>query len=487
MPQEPYQPAAGPWKRFLIGSALVAGLMAAATASSVILEVNHIKHFFPTNSLGRSVLPVITPAQAGAPETILVIGSDKRARSSVAQDRLSPPHSDTLMLVRMDPAKNQTSLLSIPRDLQVTISPTNGLASTQKINAAYSIGGAALAAKTIEQVMPGIQINHIIDINFAGFRHVIDALGCAYVYVDHRYFHVSAPTAADNYASINIEPGYQKLCDQTALSYARYRHTDSDFVRVARQQDFVRAVKQQVNALSLFNNQDKLLSAFQQSVRTDIHGGDVPHLIELALFSLGRPLRQVHFQSNPGPSFVTATAFQIQRTVGDFLSGNAPATPRINTARRPRRGARSAAALGLLPTPAGDIAVATGAAVGFPLKIYVPRLQSGSGLPDTARRYTLRDESNAPHRAYAISISLGQVGEYYGIEGTDWTSPPILDNPTETQRVGNRTYLFFAEGGKVRVLAWRTPHAVYWINNTLLDSLSNAQMLAVAQSAQAVN
>src|SRR5947209_4763600 len=99
MPPEPYQSQPTIWKRFLIGCAAVVVLMTAATASSVILEVSHVSGFFKHNTLPRAVLPEITPAQAGAAETILVIGSDKRAKSRAIQDRLSPPHSDTLMLI----------------------------------------------------------------------------------------------------------------------------------------------------------------------------------------------------------------------------------------------------------------------------------------------------------------------------------------------------------------------------------------------------
>ena len=62
----------------------------------------------------------LTADQAGAAQTILVIGSDKRARSSSIQDRTTPPHTDTILLVRMDPQAGQTSILSIPRDLMVS-------------------------------------------------------------------------------------------------------------------------------------------------------------------------------------------------------------------------------------------------------------------------------------------------------------------------------------------------------------------------------
>ena len=90
-----------------------------------------------------------------------------------------------------------------------------------------------LAAETIEnEVFPGLVINGIVDVNFTGFIKIVDTLGCAYVNVDHRYLHVNGEGGED-YSEINLQPGYQKLCYKNALNYVRYRHGDSDFVRVA--------------------------------------------------------------------------------------------------------------------------------------------------------------------------------------------------------------------------------------------------------------
>ena len=105
-----------------------------------------------------------------------------------------------------------------------------------------------LAAETIErEVFPGLKLNGIIDVNFKGFIKVVDTLGCAYVNVDHRYYNEQRRLGGNDYSAINLQPGYQKLCYENALSYVRYRHTDSDFVRVARQQDFLRDLREQIS------------------------------------------------------------------------------------------------------------------------------------------------------------------------------------------------------------------------------------------------
>jgi anionic cell wall polymer biosynthesis LytR-Cps2A-Psr (LCP) family protein len=101
-------------------------------------------------------------------------------------------------------------------------------------------------------VFPELQVNHIVDVNFAGFEDLVNAIGCVYTDVDHRYYNNTA--GLTDYSSIDIQPGYQKLCgDQAitgALAFVRFRHTDSDIVRNARQQDFIRWAKDQYGSRS---------------------------------------------------------------------------------------------------------------------------------------------------------------------------------------------------------------------------------------------
>ena len=505
LPTEPYSPSRGLWKRFLGAAVLIIVLTAGATATAGLLQVNNIVANISQSAPIKDVAKEITASEAGAAQTFLIIGSDKRAKSQALQDRLSPPHSDTLMLMRMDPAAGQTSVLSIPRDLQTELYVHGQPNSLQKINAAYSIGGVPATLETIKHVFgPGLQVNHIVDVNFAGFRKVIDAIGCVYVYVDRHYFNQNTGLISNNFSSINIQPGYQKLCDQTALDYARYRHTDSDFVRVARQQDFIRQAKEQVGVQGLLDHADAIEKAFGRAVQTDSglhHTSEILRLLKLAAFSLGRPVRQVHFQSTAGPSFVTATPYDIQRTLHDFLFP--PRTPKTATGPSASASASAGAShgrgrgrshgpavpgvTGLISTPRSALDAATTAAVGSQLRVYVPGLRAiTAASADTDRRYTIRDEQNHPHHAYVISISRGLVGQFYGVEGMDWVNPPILTHPSETRTIAGRKFDLFFDGSHLRIVAWRTPHAVYWVNNTITTDLTNGQMLAIAASLRPV-
>ena len=232
----------GMWKRFLVAAVLIAALAGGATATITLSEAKRFGDivFKPGNTV--PVKPGLIPKYTGGPQTYLVLGSDRRAKSKDALDRTDPPHSDTILLVRFDPNQGQTSVLSIPRDLLVNIKSSKGEYYPQeKINAAYTYGAQLdgvkgsmeLAAETIEkEVFPGLTINGIVDVNFASFIKIVDTLGCVYVNVDHRYLHVNGE-GAEAYSEINLQPGYQKLCYNNALSYVRYRHGDSDFVRVA--------------------------------------------------------------------------------------------------------------------------------------------------------------------------------------------------------------------------------------------------------------
>ena len=81
-------------------------------------------------------------------------------------------------------------------------------------------------------------------------------------------------------------------------------------------------------------------------------------------------------------------------------------------------------------------------------------------------------------------IKRGVVGEYYGLQGTRWKDPPILKGADEKKKIGKREYEIYMDGDRVRLIAWRTPEAVYWVSNTLLQTLSKKQMMEIARTAK---
>ena len=149
------------------------------------------------------------------------------------------------MLIRADPATKTISLLSFPRDLIVPIYCKDGLVAHDRINSAYARCGATGSLDTVKE-LTGLPINYLITLNFHGFKEIVDQLGGVWMDIDRRYYNRNVGTAATNYANINLQPGYQRLSGGAALEFVRFRHTDSDFFRLARQQEFVRSFKEQV-------------------------------------------------------------------------------------------------------------------------------------------------------------------------------------------------------------------------------------------------
>lgn len=171
----------------------------------------------------------LTPAVEQEPYWMLILGSDSRSEKT---DRA---RSDVLMLARIDPATPRVTLVSIPRDTKVTIEGYG----TQKINAAYALGGAKLAIKTV-QSYAGIKISHYAEIYFSGLEDLVDKLGGVTVDVPEYC----------SYSDVTLRPGVQNLTGHEALIFARCRKTYSqgDFTRTQCQRILVTALAQKVLA-----------------------------------------------------------------------------------------------------------------------------------------------------------------------------------------------------------------------------------------------
>jgi LCP family protein required for cell wall assembly len=453
----------------VIGAALVLFASAGATAVAAFHEVDRVVSAFrynPELKLGGE----LARTDPGKPQTLMLLGSDRRPKGQ--QGSGAGARSDTILLVRLDPSKAATALMSLPRDLKVSI-PGHGV---DKLNAAYEIGGPRLTLRTVKE-LTGLRINHVINVDFRGFYTAVNAIGCVYVDIDRRYFNDSP-----GFSYINVQPGYQKMCGRGALQYVRFRHEDNDLVRSARQQDFLREAKQQVGVGRLIHNRDRLVRIFGKYTTSDIHSrAEVLRLLKLAVFSVDQPIREVHFQGNLGKSYVTASSSRVRRLAQQFLGVEDTPGPRGGVGpKRKRRGD-----LNLMETTAGKDqalqAVQQGA--GGRLPVYFPtKLTRGSSFAQPPRVYKLKGHDRRRYGAYRMVVRRGLIGEFYGVQGTRWMNPPILAGPSEKRRAGHRTLEIHYDGDRVRLVAWRTKTAVYWVSNTLLQTLSERQMIAIAKS-----
>jgi polyisoprenyl-teichoic acid--peptidoglycan teichoic acid transferase len=491
--------------RFAIAGVIVIAFTATTTAVAGLLQ---FKQFVADISLTPPIAHAnVEVPHPGHPQTILIIGSDHRLHESFKQ-----ANTDTMMLMRIDANSSTINVLSVPRDLRVQI-PEGATTVTSKINAAYSLGGPNLLVKVLkQQVFPGLQINHIVDINFGGFESVVDAIGCVYTDVDHRYYN---NTALTDYSSIDLQPGYQRLCGADALSFVRFRHTDSDIVRNARQQDFLRWAKAQFNVGRLFSQRDRFLKIFGKHTQTDpnLHSLDgLINLFNLVAFSAGHSIKQVPFPAQflPCSSGVTTATGAVVGAVPCYVIPTSPGAERAAYAAlmRPTRGGSKHSNKPHKPHKPASIANAavTGdasdgqaqaAALGpHKLAIYYPRVIANNSkyctnetcsegpIPNSYPRfYRIRARDGNRYPAYRMTLQIDNaLGEYYGVQGTTWLKAPILGSPGGNRTIDGKHLMLYYAGSKLALVAWKTGGAVYWISNTLTQNLTNSQMLAIASS-----
>jgi LCP family protein required for cell wall assembly len=590
--------------RILLGTFLTILALALAVAGGSYL------YFHQSVAAVQASTPEVVKAQkslhipqANEPAIALVIGYDHRA--GVESNR--PSLSDTLMLVRADPRTKAISLLSFPRDLDVPIycSENGAPHGPDRINSAYSRCGPKGTLLTVEK-LTSLPVNYLITVNFHGFKEVVDKLGGVWMDVDRRYYNKNTGSFYNNYANINLQPGYQQLSGQQALDFVRYRHTDSDLYRVARQQEFVKAFREQVSANFSPFSVPSLVNAITRNIEVAEGGRKLQgkQVYDYALFAYGLP--SGHFfqdrienvvcgigcqastdeiqkavsdftnpdvessktanaaalghrikQKAPPPSSVTVTVLNGSGVAGQAadtayqlaqrgyqvllppnnLAANAPgrvfhthiyfdpAQARSRAAavalqnlmqpaevkKLPRRGA-------LLPLdPGSKLLVVVGTAfhgiapvvervvpkhqpayvrydrfsseellkpiqrkVNFPLM--VPTVLERTSYPDrlpgdkAIRRYFIQGRHRAVRLVYRTAGN-----EFWGIQETDWNEAPALKDRSFRHSLGGREFDLYYSGSKLQMVVLHRGKATYWVVNTLLDSLSNETMLAIAK------
>jgi LCP family protein required for cell wall assembly len=306
--------------RILGWAALVLAVVVSGVAGGAYLYVHEsVAAVAPKSVEVKKAAKTLDVPLPGEPATALVIGYDRRA----SEAKNAPSRSDTLMLLRADPAKKTISMLSFPRDLRVEIVCPGKGTWTDKINAAYSLCGPQGTLQTVRK-LTGLPINYLMTINFRGFRQLVDSFGGIWIDIDRRYFNDQG--GPYGYATINLRPGYQKLTGLKALDFVRFRHTDSDLFRNARQQLFVRAFKNQVEASFSATRLPRAIRVVTKNVEVGQGGGkdvSAKTVLSYALLAYSLPPGHV-FQSRidglEGYSDLTTAPENIQRAVREFTN-----------------------------------------------------------------------------------------------------------------------------------------------------------------------
>ena len=275
---------------------------------------------------------------ASQPAIALVIGYDHRA----GDGKGIPSRSDTMMLLRADPTTKTISLLSFPRDLLVPIycGKSSYPIAHDRINSAYAICGSTGSLETVRH-LTGVPVNYLISVNFSGFVATVNKLGGVWMDVDRRYFNHNVG-GSTNYADINLQPGYQLVDGKHALQFVRYRHTDSDLYRLARQQEFVSAMRQQaarsLGPTSVVRIVNTIAHHHYVEIARGGSGINLSTIYSYAKFAYGLPAGHV-FQTKltnvTGYNELVASQASIDEAVQSFLN------PDVDSAR-----ASTAVALG---------------------------------------------------------------------------------------------------------------------------------------------
>ena len=594
----------------LLGRILLVTFLVLTSAALAVAGGSYL-YFHQSIAAVQASTPDVKAAQkaldipkANAPAIALVIGYDHRAGIESG----NPSLSDTLMLIRADPVTKTISLLSFPRDLDVPIyCNASAPQGTDRINSAYSRCGSKGTLLTVGK-LTGLPINYLITVNFHGFKEVVDKLDGVWMDVDRRYYNRNTGSYLNNFANINLQPGYQRLSGQQALDFVRFRHTDDDLHRVARQQAFVRSFREQVSTSFSPFKVPSLVNAVTSNIEVAEGGRKLQgkQVYNYALFAYGLPAGHVFQdkienvvcslgcsassdeiqkavqsfsnpdvesskaanaaalgrklkQKAPPVSSVTLTVLNGSGVAGvaadtsyllsqrgykvltppNNLEPNAPRQDYFHTMiyydKTQARSKAAATALQAMMQPAdlaplprslalrtldpgsmllvvlgtafhGSLGETTtkappkhqAAYVRFdkspgtellqPLvkkvkfRLMVPTVLERNSYPDTlpgdkpVRRYYI----DKHHKAVRLVFRTG-AGEFWGVQETDFEDAPALSDKSFRHDLGGREFDLYYNGSKLHMVVLRQGKATYWVVNTLLDSLSNETMLAIAK------
>jgi len=602
--RQPEPPRRGAWQlvtMIFLWTVLVALIVGAAAGGAAYLKGHQfVEAISPKTKSEIAAAKRLDLADPSQPTTALVIGTDRRKGF---QAELTG-RSDTLILVRADPINKSLSLLSFPRDLIVTVKCAGHPDVQERINYAFSECGASGSIDTV-RALTGLPINYYVTVNFRGFMDLVNNLGGVWLDVDHRYLCDEAN--CPGVAKINLWPGYQRVNASNALAYVRYRHFDSDIFRNARQQLFLKALKQQISSQLGIDTVLSIANAIENNVVVGRGGNkalDVKTLSDYLFFAHRLPsghVFQSRIQNLTGYNTLSAPAEDIAAAVHDFvqpdvkapekardvafgikhrtralrpkdvsttvLNGNGvtgsaanaayelgqrgynvltPPTgqpqnaPRFNyfrttvyyDAAQPRAKAAAAQLADLFgdadvkALPATMTSLANGAlatvVVGQnfhgtiasapvdqtpkkePAQVTLNPSLTRTELLSLRRRVPFRLELprfvasfsklefDAPIRAYAIKRGYKAVrltfatgmNEYWGIQETNWDQAPALADANFTHAIHRRQFSLYYTGAHLHMVVLRENGATYWVVNTILDSLSNETMLAIARGLQ---
>lgn len=269
------------WGRWIVGVLLLLVLLTVAWAVAGYLAFRSgVKD--ANDRLDKRAERALAP-QDGAlwsnPTNVLVLGADV----GIGKGRTGNGRSDSILLIRTDPDEHRLAQLSIPRDLRVTI-PGRG---EDKVNAAYSYGGPALAIRTVQN-LTGLKINHVVVVNFRSFDDLVDTLGGVTVNVKKPILSkfdcpFATPAKCQRWPGWRFRKGERHLGGRRALIYSRVRENKldssaSDFSRAQNQQQVTQAIADKVVGFGSFLRMPFIGGDLVKPLATDLSANELLQL-----------------------------------------------------------------------------------------------------------------------------------------------------------------------------------------------------------------
>jgi polyisoprenyl-teichoic acid--peptidoglycan teichoic acid transferase len=430
---------------------------------------------------------------------ILVLGSDARPGEVEGQGS-----SDVLMLLHIDTQQDFLSIMSIHRDLWVDI-PGYG---QDRINAAYYHGGPAETIATIKSSF-GIDVNKYVGVGFGSFPGIIDRLGGVYVDVDRKY--TDTPTW-----KFDLAAGYQLLDGADAMLYLRYRFDETgNYGRMLRQQRVLAGLRDQMRGWDKMLRLPGIVDTIMESATTNLSPDEMLKLAYWLAKLDGERIKQVFvigpIEQIDGKSVAVLDKAALAAFVADFLtppsaepSQTAAPTP---GASRPDGAVTGATLLAAAGDDAVRLALATStttllsgsiidlekwqtAQAGIPFTLEAPTFlpdgfKYAGKVPEDAGTYGLR-VGDGTQPAVRVLYRYKSTSLYLGVSATTWTEAPLAAAGTVVQD-NDITYTAAGTLGKTDHVWWIKDGVLYWVSNTLTYTLSEQELLQIAESMRPVD
>jgi polyisoprenyl-teichoic acid--peptidoglycan teichoic acid transferase len=271
--------------RFLGNASRVAASTTTSTSPlAAVRSIAGLPAMALTGGNESNALELLPDWRGSEPINVLLLGIDQREDE---REIGLPTRSDTLIVLSIDPVQKTAAMVSFPRDLWVTIPGFVG--REERINAAYRFGelskveggGVGAAARTIEANF-GLKVPYYAVVDFGGFQDTVNMVGGIVVDVPRPLKDDEYPTEDYGIERIFFLPGPQIMDGATALKYARTRHADTDFGRMARQQQVILGVRDRALRLNMVLRLPSLLDQGLQTVRTNFTPTEIVSLGKLA-------------------------------------------------------------------------------------------------------------------------------------------------------------------------------------------------------------